>query len=92
MGKNLNRSNRSEHEKFSDILRAIDTDGETINEILKKYLTFLIQQGLIAYRKEEKRFRVTQLGFHALDMYTKMDELLVRKTRHNRPEYFVSFP
>jgi predicted transcriptional regulator len=46
----------------------------------------LIQQGLIAYRKEEKRFRVTQLGFHALDVYTKMDELLVRKTRHTRPD------
>lgn len=102
MGKNLNRSNRSKHEKFSDILRAIDIDGVTINEILfktfisydplKKYLTFLIQQGLITYRKEEKRFRVTQLGFYALDMYTKMDELLVRKIRHNRPEYFASFP
>jgi predicted transcriptional regulator len=102
MGKNSNRSNRSKHEKFSDILRAVETDGVTINEILfktyisydplKKYLTFLIQQGLIAYRKEEKRFRITQQGFHVLDMYTKMDELLVRKTRHKRPEYFASFP
>jgi predicted transcriptional regulator len=98
----LNRSNRSKHEKFSDILRDVETHEVTINEILiktyilydplKKYLTFLIQQGLIAYRKEEKRFRVTQQGFHALDMYIKMDELLVRKTRHKRPEYFASFP
>jgi predicted transcriptional regulator len=60
--------------------------------LLKKYLTFLIQQGLIGYRKEEKRFRITQQGFHVIDVYTKMDELLVRKTRPKRPEYFVSFP
>jgi predicted transcriptional regulator len=59
---------------------------------LKKYLTFLIQQGLISYRREEKRFSITQQGFHALDTYTKMDELLVRKTLHKRPEYFASFP
>jgi predicted transcriptional regulator len=59
---------------------------------LKKHLTFLIQQGLIAYRKEEKRFRIMQQGFHVLDMYTKMDELLVRRARHTRPEYFASFP
>ena len=72
----MNSSNRSNHEIFSDILRAIDTDGATINEILfktyisyqrlKKYLTFLIQLSLISYRKEEKRFRITQQGFHAL--------------------------
>ncbi|MGE5661395.1 MAG: winged helix-turn-helix domain-containing protein [Ignavibacteriales bacterium] len=98
----MNSSNRTKHEIFSDILRAIDTDGITMNEILfktyisyfllKKYLTFLIQQGLIGYRKEEKRFRITQRGFHALDIYIKMDELLVRKTLHKRPEYFASFP
>ncbi|HXW12173.1 MAG TPA: winged helix-turn-helix domain-containing protein [Nitrososphaeraceae archaeon] len=98
----MNSSNRSKHEIFSDILRAIDNDETTMNEImfktyisyflLKKYLTFLIQQGLIGYRKEEKRFRITQKGFHVIDVYTKMDELLVRKTRHKRPEYFVSFP
>jgi predicted transcriptional regulator len=98
----LNSSNRSKHEIFSDILRAIDTDGATINEILfktyisyqrlKKDLTFLIQLSLISYIKEEKRFRITQQGFHALDTYTKMDELLVRKTLRKRPEYFASFP
>jgi predicted transcriptional regulator len=59
---------------------------------LKKYLTFLIQQGLIGYKKEEKRFKITQRGFHVLDLYIKMDELLVRKTLHKRPEYFASFP
>lgn len=101
----MNKSIRSKHEIFSDILSAIDTDGATISEILfktyisyqplKKYLTFLVQHDLVVYRKEEKRFRITQRGIHALDTYTKMDDLLVRKTLHkmmNRSEHFDSFP
>lgn len=101
----MNSSNRSKHEIFSDILRAIDTDGATINEMqfktcisyqhLKKYLTYLVQNELIVYRKEEKKFRMTQRGIHAVDKYTKMDELLGRKTRHNKTktiEYVTSFP
>ena len=101
----LNRLNRSNHEIVSDILRAIDTDGATIYEMqfktcisyqhLKKYLTYLVQNELIVYRKEEKKFRMTQRGIHAVNMYTKMDELLGRKTRHNMTktiEYVTSFP
>ena len=98
----MNRSNRSKHEIFSDILRTIETDGATLSEILfktynsyeplKKYLIILVQHELIAYRKEEKRFRITQRGLHALDTYIKIDELLIRKTLHKRSEYFVSFP
>ena len=80
----LNRSNRSNHEMVSDILRAIDTDGATIYEIqfktyisyqhLKKYLAYLVQNELIVYRKDQKRFRITQRGIQALDLYTKMNE------------------
>lgn len=84
--------NRSKHEMVADILRSIDADGVTIYEIqfktcisyqhLKKYLIYLVQNGLIIYNKEEKKFRMTQWGIHALDTYTKMDELLVRNTLH----------
>jgi predicted transcriptional regulator len=101
----MSKSSRSKHEIFSDILSAIDTDGVTINEIqfktyisyqrLKQYLTVVVQHELIVYSKEEKRFRITSRGIQALDMYTKMDELLGRKTPHkmtNTPEYFTSFP
>lgn len=89
----MNRSNRSKHEIVSDILRAIDADRVTIYEIqfktsisyqhLRKYLAYLVQNELIVYIKDEKRFRITQRGLHALDTYTKMDELLGRKTLHN---------
>ena len=92
----LNRSNRSNHEIVSDILMAIDADGATIYEMqfktcisyqhLKKHLTYLVQNELIVYRKEEKKFRITQRGFHTLDTYIKMDELLVRKTLHKNNE------
>ena len=54
-----------------------------------------MQNELIVYRKEEKKFRMTQRGIHAVDKYTKMDELLGRKTRHNKTktiEYVTSFP
>ena len=89
----------------SDILRAIDTDGATIYEIqfktyfpyqhLKKYLAYLVQNELIVYRKDQKRFRITQRGIQALDLYTKMNQLLARKTQHNAmktTEYVTSFP
>jgi len=62
---------------------------------LKKYLTYLVQNELIVYRKEEKRFRMTQRGICAADMYAKMDELLGRKTQHNVTKtikYVTSFP
>ena len=101
----MDKSNRSKHEIFSDILNAIETDEATISEIqfktyisyrdLKKYLTFLIQHDLISYGKGEKRFGITQKGIQALDLYTKMDALLVRKTLHNvmkATEYIASFP
>ena len=84
---------------------AIGTNGLTISGIqlktcisyrhLKKYLTYLVQIELIIYEKEEKKFRITQQGLHALDTYARLDELLVRNTLHNfikTPEYFSPFP
>jgi predicted transcriptional regulator len=108
----LNRLNRSKHEIISDILSAIDIDGISINRIqlktsisyqhLKKYLIYLVQTELIIYEKEEKKFRITEQGVHALDMYTKLDELLIPDTSKlestsisklmKSPVYFVSFP
>lgn len=101
----LNRSNRSNHEIVLDILRAIDIDGATIYEIqfktyisyqhLKRYLTDLVQNDLIVYRNEEKRFMITQRGIYAVNLYTKIDELLGRKILHNvmkTTEYITSFP
>lgn len=103
MDRRLKKSNRSKHELLADILRSIDADGATIYEIqfktdisyqhLKKYVTYLVQIGFIIYNKEEKRFRTTQLGFHALNTYTKMDELLVRRTMDiKKLDYFAPFP
>ena len=101
----MNRSNRSKHEIISDILRAIDLDGTTISEIqyktyishqhLKKYLAYLVQNELIVYVKADKRFRITPQGYHALDTYDKLDELLVRTYKHRVikvPEYYSSLP
>jgi predicted transcriptional regulator len=101
----LERSNRSIHEMISDILRSISAGGVTFNEIqirthisyrhLKKYVTYLVQNEAIVYRKEEKRFRISQRGVRVLDTYTKIDELLIRKTMHEMektPENAVPFP
>ena len=101
----MKRLNRSNHEIVLDILRAIDSEGATIYEIqskvcisyhhLKKYLTYLIQHELIVYKKEEKKFRMTQRGICAVDTYAKMDELLGRIRRENVTktiEYVASFP
>ena len=83
----LNRPNRLKHEMLSDILMAIGTNGISISGIqlktcisyqhLKKYLTHLVQIELVIYEKEVKKFRITQQGVQALDMYAKLDELLV---------------
>jgi predicted transcriptional regulator len=101
----LERSNRSIHEMISDILRSISAGGVTFSEIqirthisyrhLKKYVTYLVQNEAIVYRKEEKRFRISQRGVRVLDTYTKIDELLIRKTMHEMektPENAVPFP
>jgi predicted transcriptional regulator len=100
----LNKSNRSNHEIVSDILRAIEAEELTITEIqyktytyqhLKKYLTYLVGHELIIYRVEENRFRITPRGLSALDMFAKLDELLIRGTLYKvikSPECFSPFP
>ena len=44
---------------------------------LKEYLTIMIQNKLIVYIKEEKIFKITEYGIHALKLYDEMDKLLV---------------
>ena len=44
---------------------------------LKEYLTMMIQNKLIVYVKEEKKFRIAEYGMHALELYDEMDKLLV---------------
>ena len=44
---------------------------------LKEYLTMMIQNKLIVYIKEEKIFKITEYGIHALKLYDEMDKLLV---------------
>ena len=53
----------------------------------------MVQIRLIIYEREEKKFRITQ-RLHALDIYAKLDELLVRNISHKviNNEYFTSFP
>jgi predicted transcriptional regulator len=43
---------------------------------LKDYLTLLIQHRLIEFVKEEKIFRITESGTHALNIFDEMDKLL----------------
>jgi len=89
---------------LSDFLRAVSAGGITFSEIqikthisyrhLKKYLTYLVQNEVIIYGNEEKRFRISQRGLRILDMYAKMDELLILKTTHKMkkiPEYATPF-
>jgi hypothetical protein len=54
-----------------------------------------VQNEVIVYRKEEKRFRISQRGVRVLDTYIKIDELLIRKTMHEMektPENAAPFP
>ncbi|MGH9975458.1 MAG: winged helix-turn-helix domain-containing protein [Nitrososphaeraceae archaeon] len=101
----MNRPNRSKYEMLSDILRAIGTNKTTICGLqlktcisyqhLKKYLTYLVQIELIIFEKEGKKFRITQQGLYVLDIYTKLDELLVRNISHSvmkTSDYFSPFP
>ena len=55
----------------------------------------MVQIRLIIYEREERKFRITKQRLHALDIYAKLDELLVRNISHKvikTLEYFTSFP
>ena len=57
------------------------------------FIVFQQIRVILLYHKGN-RFRITQRGIHALDTYTKIDDLLVRKTLHktmNRSERFGPF-
>lgn len=84
----MQRQQRSKSEKISDILRSIrNCTGARISHImyetciphnqLKEYLAMMIQNKLIIYIKEEKTFRITDYGMHAIKLYDEMDKLLV---------------
>jgi predicted transcriptional regulator len=45
--------------------------------LLKEYLAMMIQNKLIVYVKEDKTFKITEYGMHALKLYDEMDKLLV---------------
>jgi predicted transcriptional regulator len=84
----MQRQQRSKSEKVSDILRSThNRTGAKISQImyetyipykqLKNYLTMMVQSKLIIYVKEEKIFKITEYGMHALKLYGEMDKLLV---------------
>ena len=81
---------RSRTEMISSILRSTSCrTGAKISQIqyetyisynqLKAYLTMMIQTNLIVYIKEEKTFKITEYGMHALKLYGEMDKLLVSR-------------
>ena len=88
---------RSKTEIISSILRLTgNRTGTRMSQImyetyishnqLKGYLAMMIQNELIVYIKEEKIFKITQHGMHALELYDEMDKLLV----YNSTEYSVN--
>jgi predicted transcriptional regulator len=84
----VQRQQRSKSEKVSDILRSThNRTGAKISQILyetyipynqlKNYLTMMVQNKLIIYVKEEKIFKITEYGMHALKLYGELDKLWV---------------
>gem|GEM_PF-2309920 len=76
--------------KISDILRSIRNRNRTGTRIpqilyetyipynqLKEYLIMMVQNNLIIYIKEDKIFKITEYGMHALKLYGEIDKLLV---------------
>jgi predicted transcriptional regulator len=84
----MQRQQRSKSEIISSILSSTDNRmGTKISQImyetyipynqLKDYLAMMVQNNLIIYVKEEKIFKITEYGMHALKLYGEMDKLLV---------------
>jgi predicted transcriptional regulator len=81
------------HRSRSDIISSIldTTNGNrarlgeiqfktyTSYNLLKAYLVHLLHSGLIEYIEGEKTFKTTPKGMQALQVYNKMNELLVLK-------------
>jgi predicted transcriptional regulator len=78
---------RSRSEIISAILEVTNGNRARITEIqfktylsyniLKQYLVHLLQNDLIEYLKGERSFKTTPKGMQALQMYNKMEELLI---------------
>ena len=84
----MQRQIRSESEKIADILRSVhNCTGSRKSQImyetfipynqLKEYLTIMVQKELIVYSREEKTFKITEIGIHILKLYDEMGKLLV---------------
>jgi predicted transcriptional regulator len=83
---NVKIPKRSRSQIILSILKITDGNGARKTEILykaylsyallKQYLSMLVQSDLI-YTDREKTFRLTPRGMHALEVYSKMDELFV---------------
>lgn len=79
---------RSRSEIISAILEVTNGNRARITEIqfktylsyniLKQYLVHLLQNDLIEYLEGERSFKTTPKGMQALQMYNKMEELLIR--------------
>jgi predicted transcriptional regulator len=78
---------RSRSEIISAILEVTNGNRARITEIqfktylsyniLKQYLVHLLQNDLIEYLEGERTFKTTPKGMQALQMYNKMEELLI---------------
>ena len=78
---------RSRSEIISAILEVTNGNRARITEIqfktylsyniLKQYLVHLLENDLIEYLEGERSFKTTPKGMQALQMYNKMEELLI---------------
>ena len=78
---------RSRSEIISAILEVTNGNRARITEIqfktylsyniLKQYLVHLLQNDLIEYLEGKRSFKTTPKGMQALQMYNKMEELLI---------------
>ena len=80
---------RSRSEIISSILEVTNGNKARITEIqfktylsyniLKEYLVNLLESDLIEYIEGERTFKTTPKGMQALQVYNKMEELLIIK-------------
>jgi predicted transcriptional regulator len=78
---------RSRSEIISSILEVTNGNKARITEIqfktylsyniLKEYLVHLLENDLIEYIEGERTFKTTPKGMQALQVYNKMEELLI---------------
>jgi predicted transcriptional regulator len=85
---------RSRSEIISSILEVTNGNKARITEIqfktylsyniLKEYLVNLLESDLIEYIEGERTFKTTPKGMQALQVYNKMEELLIIKHEFKR--------